>query len=490
MKLIKGFMTLLAFLGFNGSVFGWYLLDWSDPVPFQTGPDADVGPIPLDDGEGGLWLVWMRYDPDLPLEHLLMASHYDGESWTPPETVTPDSLALISYFGIDRPYGATVDDLGNLWVAWYYGDYPVADGRMDPPWGIYSRMRGPSDWCEPELVFDYTDVTPVLEIDLVTGSDGDLIMSWCCMEQDIQGIWGIESIYMAERAETGWSYIYPIAQGYGTSSMQDVFYAPALAADDSGGAWLTYTESHWELERLQEKKVWVCYFSHGTVEEQQVISGTGTTEYDPDIGVTPLGYVLVVWTTERNGNPDIYFTYRSDSSWCGYTDDVITGIAEQTSPSICCDQRNIGWVAYSHEEDLIPAMIRSRRLEYAFGAYNQWGILPDYVSRDTTHEETSPSLTSLADGSIWAFWNSSTDIQGNWDLISSRTDLLCGDANGDNFVTPADGYVILNHLGGGPYPVSYWSSDTDGNGEIHPSDGFRILNYLGVGLALECPYYE
>ena len=63
---------------------------------------------------------------------------------------------------------------------------------------------------------------------------------------------------------------------------------------------------------------------------------------------------------------------------------------------------------------------------------------------------------------------------------------ICGDADGDDSVTPADGFYILNYLGGGPPPVSCWAANTDGEDDITPADGFYLLNYLGAGPDLNC----
>jgi WD40 repeat protein len=63
---------------------------------------------------------------------------------------------------------------------------------------------------------------------------------------------------------------------------------------------------------------------------------------------------------------------------------------------------------------------------------------------------------------------------------------LCGDANGDCAVTPADGYMILNYLGAGPLPVSCWAANAAGGPDVTPADGYRVLNYLGTGPDLDC----
>ena len=70
--------------------------------------------------------------------------------------------------------------------------------------------------------------------------------------------------------------------------------------------------------------------------------------------------------------------------------------------------------------------------------------------------------------------------------VDFRSPGICGDANGNGSITPADGYVTLNYLGAGPPPVSCWSANVDGNSFLSPADGFYLLNFLGSGEDLDC----
>jgi hypothetical protein len=62
----------------------------------------------------------------------------------------------------------------------------------------------------------------------------------------------------------------------------------------------------------------------------------------------------------------------------------------------------------------------------------------------------------------------------------------CGDTSDDGIVTPSDGYIILNYLGGGPSPASCWAANVNGDDQLTPSDGFNLLNHLGGGPPLDC----
>jgi hypothetical protein len=77
-------------------------------------------------------------------------------------------------------------------------------------------------------------------------------------------------------------------------------------------------------------------------------------------------------------------------------------------------------------------------------------------------------------------------ISKNCDCFGSGKGIKCGDANGDDEVTPADGYHILNYFGGGPPPLCCWVANVNGDDVLTPADGYHLLNYLGGGPELNC----
>jgi hypothetical protein len=98
--------------------------------------------------------------------------------------------------------------------------------------------------------------------------------------------------------------------------------------------------------------------------------------------------------------------------------------------------------------------------------------------------------TGLSVGSYWASLRiNSNDPDEAWlevpvELLVAEE--ICGDANGDESVTPGDGYSILNYFGAGPEPISCFSANANGDGLLTPSDGYHLLNYLGAGPDLNC----
>ena len=479
---LRRFMILLGALATSPYLLTGYELTWTEPAPLYTGPDNDVLPTALYDGTGGIWVLWIRGNPSSPFEYHIMASHYDSLGWGVPEVVTPDSLAMLTCLQDVRPYGATVDSSGNLIVAWYYGDYPIGMGR-DPTWGIYMRTRSQSGWSDPELIFGIPDITPVFDIDLSTASDGDILLAWCAQGQDAQGLWVVESIYMAEKTAAGWSPIYPIVEGYGNSFMLDVFSRPRMVPDNSGGAWLTYSESYWEFDRADEHKVWACYFKDGNCSERQVISGTSNMDVGSDICMDPSGRLFVAWTSERNGTQDVYRAHRWEGSWSSPVG-IATGPANQKSPAIQCDGRDIDWIAFCSGSGISPMDIQVSRAEY-----HEPGSFMDVLISDTLTINDHPEILVIPSGGVWVIWERSEG--DDYDLYFSSTNLICGDANGDLSVTASDGFTVLNYIGSESSLASTWASDVNSDMLITASDGFAILNFLGgSGQQLNCHHID
>jgi hypothetical protein len=63
---------------------------------------------------------------------------------------------------------------------------------------------------------------------------------------------------------------------------------------------------------------------------------------------------------------------------------------------------------------------------------------------------------------------------------------ICGDADSSGEVGASDGYLILNFPGAGGPPPSCWVANVNGDDKLTPSDGFHLLNYLGGVRDLDC----
>jgi hypothetical protein len=100
------------------------------------------------------------------------------------------------------------------------------------------------------------------------------------------------------------------------------------------------------------------------------------------------------------------------------------------------------------------------------------------------------NTAGMTEGTYWGRLRvNSNDPDESWLIVPVELEViseLCGDVNGDESVTTADGYYTLNYFGAGPEPTSCWAANVNGDGSLTTGDGFHLLNYFGSGPALNC----
>jgi hypothetical protein len=100
------------------------------------------------------------------------------------------------------------------------------------------------------------------------------------------------------------------------------------------------------------------------------------------------------------------------------------------------------------------------------------------------------NATGMSEGTYWGRLRvNSNDPDESWLIVPVELEVvseLCGDVNGDESVTTADGYYTLNYFGAGPQPTSCWAANVNGDGSLTTADGFHLLNWFGSGQALNC----
>jgi hypothetical protein len=125
--------------------------------------------------------------------------------------------------------------------------------------------------------------------------------------------------------------------------------------------------------------------------------------------------------------------------------------------------------------------------EHLWGA-SETGVLRAYTTEGNQVESLEGILSSgwgvthEEGGYLWV----SSPLTDSLYRIALSPEYICGDSNGDEEITPGDGYVILNYFGSGQAPVSCWAVNVNGDDGFTPSDGYTLLNYMGAGPALDC----
>jgi hypothetical protein len=124
----------------------------------------------------------------------------------------------------------------------------------------------------------------------------------------------------------------------------------------------------------------------------------------------------------------------------------------------------------------------------------------DWLSVAPSSGSVAPDATSqvdvifnahdLTDGTYWGTLTvNSDDPDESWLTVPCELLVqagICGDANGDENLTTADGYLILNFFGASTPPASCWVANVNGDGALTPSDGYHLLNFFGAGPGLDC----
>jgi hypothetical protein len=134
----------------------------------------------------------------------------------------------------------------------------------------------------------------------------------------------------------------------------------------------------------------------------------------------------------------------------------------------------------SAEQKVVFAVIRLQ---------NPAPIAPGVYHMATMVLSTSQDADLMVDSTLWdpssnmTFCNKEGTLEWNpeWNPV-----YRCGDTNGDNNLSTADGFTILNYLGSSGNVSSHWSANVNGDQSLSSADGFWLLNFFGGGFILNC----
>ncbi len=250
---------------------------WSDEMTIYSATDSLWGTLALNltpDREGGMWAIWSqmtKYDVDWTL----LASHWDGESWLSPDTVT---LAEYNVDGWSWGGRIAVDASGKAWAVWREDI-----GEEDPYGDIYYSFNTGHGWSEPAPVSPVpgTDHQPDIAVD----GAGRIWCVWGSVRDG--GQWGVWASYA-----TGVGVKEPA-----TPATPVTHRLPSLTIDKSVGGEFTFSVSHSNIVRGI-----VIYDASGSVVRDLTISDNQTIHWD---GTDAKGQAL---------SPGVYFVKLSPAS--------------------------------------------------------------------------------------------------------------------------------------------------------------------------------
>jgi hypothetical protein len=190
-------------------------------------------------------------------------------------------------------------------------------------------------------------------------------------------------------------------------------WEPAIAVDGSGNAYAV-----WEDERNDTGDIYFSYRPAGGdwgPNVQVSDDRSGAWQEGPAIAVDGGGSAYAVWEDARNGNPDIYFSYRPAGGDWGSNirvNDDTTSVVWQEGPAIAVDG---GGHAYAVWQD---ARNGNHDIYFSYRpAGGDWG--PDIKVNDEPGVvgQISPAIAVGSSGNAYAVWADSRN--GDYDIYFS-----------------------------------------------------------------------
>lgn len=348
--------------------------------------------------------------------------------WTPTQVTS-------SEFSDGSP-AMTADLSGNIWATYETG----RDVRSN----IYSSYYNGLGWSPAEAVdvYVYWDFHPAM----ATDSLGKVWVAW----QSLREISGNENlnICVSSRTAGGWTSPTIITSG------ADYDVEPSITVDREGKIWVVW--KGWRTINQNVNSNIFASFYDGLWSSRMTVTSDLHDDCDPVVVADTSGKIWVAWSTNRNGNWDIYSIYYDNGTWSELIP-VTTDPEDDLAPTITRDVSGNIWVAWHSWRDGDANI---------YACYNDgtgWSA-PIQITADP-YNDIMPSIS--ADPSREAALTWMSDRCGNWDIFVSfcygtswsLPQQVTADLNND--YEPA---CLFDQSGN---PCVVWASDRDGNWNIY-----------------------
>ena len=225
-------------------------------------------------------------------------------------------------------------------------------------------------------------------------------------------------------------------------------YAPDMP--DTPDMRLTWnSESDWmpSIAQASDGKIWVVWHSYRTgnadifykvYDPSQVHPWSSETRLttDPNTDMSPSitqakdGKLWVVWSTNRNGNSDIFYKTSTDNGTTWSPDDNLTADPnEDELPSIMQTANGTIWLSWSTNR---TGNLNDIFYKTSTDNGTTWSPDTPLPVANPAADDYDPSITQTANGNIWVVWVRNNDIYYktyNGTDWSSSDDAITGDSD-------------------------------------------------------------
>jgi hypothetical protein len=172
-----------------------------------------------------------------------------------------------------------------------------------------------------------------------------------------------------------------------------------------------------------------------------------------------LAGIWLVWSSDRNGDPDLFYkvSYDFGGNWC--QDYVLASdVGVDTDPAILQDRDGKIWVAWQSDRD--------GDWEIYYKTRTGWSWSGDMLLTQHPLTDEGPSIAQTSDGLIWILWSSDRK-DGNSEIYYMTFDGTSWSAVRRLTTNPArDSKPAAVSLSDGSLWV-FWSTDRDGASDIY-----------------------
>ncbi len=438
--------------------------DWE--AAWQGDPSIAV------DRRGNAYAVWEDRRNGWPNTDIYFSNRAPGGSWTVNVRVNEEAARAVR----QTHASIAVTPGGDAHVVW------MDDRSWTLCYDIYaSFMPAGGSWTANVRVTDdspgHTQRDPSLAVD----SSGNAYAVWA----DTRPQW-FEYIYFSERPPTGgWS------DNARLPDIQRVVQdSPSIAVDTSGNLYVVWTDSRVFTDNCCRGDIYFSYRpaagSWGASARVDDAPPT-TSQWAPSIAVDSNGNAYVVWEDHRSGDPDIRFSYRAaGGSWTPsiqINDDE--SATEQSLPSIAVDSAGNAYTVWQDRRNGDWDIYFSYRP--ADGSWSSNIKVNDDMSQA---DQTHPDVAMDAPGKVYAVWEDSRN--GDCDVYFSHWptfpagDLVWQDSDWNGIQDPGEPGVkgiavdLYARRDCGGAPVASDVTDANGNYLFRVDPGTYCAQFTGI----------